>query len=101
MFVALWEFEVKPGHENRFERVYGPGGDWVLLFRSDKNYQGTRLLRDASRHGIYLTIDFWSSHEAYERFRRTAANAYAEIDTECQGLTTSERYLGSFEDCSS
>jgi len=32
MFLVLWEFEVKPGSEQRFERVYGPGGDWDSLF---------------------------------------------------------------------
>ena len=35
MFVALWEFEVKPGCEDRFETVYGPDGDWASLFRRD------------------------------------------------------------------
>jgi hypothetical protein len=35
MFVALWEYEVKPGEEERFEKAYGPDGDWVRLFRSD------------------------------------------------------------------
>src|SRR5882757_4144284 len=35
MFLVLWEFEVKPGCEKRFERVYGPGGDWDSLFRRD------------------------------------------------------------------
>ena len=97
MFVALWEFEVKPGREERFERVYGADGKWVRLFRCDRNYQGTRLLRDASRDGIYVTADFWSSREAYERFREAAAERYATIDTECEGLTTSERHIGSFE----
>ncbi len=28
MFVALWEYEVKPGCEERFENAYGPGGEW-------------------------------------------------------------------------
>ena len=97
MFVALWEFEVKPGHEKGFERAYGPDGEWVRLFRSDENYQGTRLLRDTSRDGIYVTLDFWRSREAYERFRQAAATRYAEIDAECEGLTDSERHLGSFE----
>jgi heme-degrading monooxygenase HmoA len=97
MFVVLWEFEVKPGREERFERVYGADGEWVRLFRGDPNYQGTRLLRDASRDGIYLTIDTWRSREAYERFRETAAERYAAIDAECEGLTVSERDIGSFE----
>jgi len=25
MFVALWEYEVKPGSEESFENAYGPG----------------------------------------------------------------------------
>src|SRR5215472_16354783 len=37
MFVALWEFEVKPGCDERFATVYGPEGDWVQLFRSHPN----------------------------------------------------------------
>ena len=98
MFVALWEFEVKPGREESFERAYGADGEWVRLFRGDANYQETRLLRDASRDGIYVTADFWNSRETYERFRAAAAKRYAEIDAECEGLTTRERNLGSFED---
>jgi len=97
MFVVLWEFEVKPGREERFERVYGADGEWAQLFRGDANYQGTRLLRDASRDGIYVTMDVWRSREAYERFREAAAERYAAIDAECEGLTTSERPIGSFE----
>jgi len=38
-FVALWEFEVKPGCKKRFQKVYSPGGDWANLFRNDPNYQ--------------------------------------------------------------
>ena len=100
MFVVLWEFEVKPGNEQRFETVYGADGDWVRLFRSDENYQGTRLLRDASRDGIYVTADFWSSREAYERFRKAAAESYAAIDAG-ESLTTGERQIGSFQSASS
>jgi heme-degrading monooxygenase HmoA len=98
MFVALWEFEVKPSCEERFERVYGPDGEWVRLFRGDANYQGTRLLREASRDGIYVTLDFWRSREAYERFRAAARESYAALDAACERLTANERHLGSFED---
>ncbi len=31
MFLILWEFEVKPGEETAFEKVYGPEGQWVEL----------------------------------------------------------------------
>src|SRR5215475_1126924 len=87
MFVVLWEFEVKPDCAARFEKAYRPDGEWVQLFRSDSNYLGTRLLRDTSRDGIYITIDLWRSWEAYEHFRKTAAERYDAIDAECEGLT--------------
>jgi len=44
MFVALWEFEVKPGDQERFEGAYGHHGQWAKLFRHGKGYEGTRLL---------------------------------------------------------
>jgi hypothetical protein len=59
MFLVLWEFEVKPGNEERFEQVYGPGGDWDSLFRSDPGHMRTRLFRDTARTGVYLTADHW------------------------------------------
>ncbi len=58
MFVALWEFEVKPGCEKRFEKACGPAGDWARLFRRGSNYRETRLLRDPTRPEMYLTLDF-------------------------------------------
>jgi heme-degrading monooxygenase HmoA len=97
MFVALWEFEVKPGCEERFERVYGPGGDWAKLFRSDSNYQETRLLRDATRAAIYLTMDFWNSRQAYERFMESHAAEYKELDAANESLTLGERKIGWYE----
>ena len=89
MFVALWEFEVKSGCEQSFERVYGADGDWVRLFRGDANYQGTRLLRDPACDRIYVTLDFWRSREWYDRFRAAARESYAAIGAACEGLTAS------------
>ena len=69
MFVTLWEFEVKSGSEELFEKVYGPEGDWVRLFRRDARYRGTRLLRDVGAERNYMTMDSWESLAAYEEFR--------------------------------
>ena len=88
MFVALWEFEVKPGSEKRFEKVYGPTGDWATLFRSDANYQETRLFQDATRPAIYLTMDFWTS------FMGSHAAAYGSLDAVGKELTLRERKIG-------
>jgi len=97
MFVALWEFEVKPGCEERFEKVYGPGGDWARLFRKDTNYQETRLVRDAFVRSVYLTMDFWQSRCAYEQFMEGHRKEYAEIEAVGEALTVKERRVGWFE----
>jgi hypothetical protein len=97
MFVALWEYEVKPGSEERFENAYGPAGEWARLFRSDANYGETRLVRDAVRPAIYMTLDFWSSREAYEKFMAEHRVEYKAIDEATEHLTNNERRVGWYE----
>ena len=98
MFLALWEFEVKPGCEERFQSVYGGDGEWVQLFRGDPSFIQTRLLKDPRAENKFVTVDFWTSREAYESFKKLNHEVYAEIDQRCESLTESERCLGNFED---
>jgi hypothetical protein len=97
MFVALWEYEVKPGDEERFEKAYGPDGDWVRLFQSDTHHYQTRLVSDSLRPGVYLTMDFWESREAYEEFMGGHTTEYEAIDAMSEELTVKERRIGWFE----
>jgi heme-degrading monooxygenase HmoA len=97
LFVTLWEFEVKPGSEELFERTYGPDGRWAELFRRDAGYLGTRLLREVRATRVYVTIDSWESRAAYEGFRKKFAESYLELDWECQALTETEKHLGEYE----
>ena len=97
MFLTLWEYDVKPGFEKRFESVYGPGGDWARLFQRDSAYQRTLLLRDPFRGHTYLTCDFWETREAYETFLQKNSEAYASLDKRCDELTVAERKIGAFE----
>jgi len=97
MFVALWEFDVKPGCEKRFQKVYGPGGDWAKLFRNDANYQETQLLHDPEHPANFLTLDFWASRQAYERFMATHAAEYEELDAAGEELTLRQRKIGCYE----
>lgn len=99
MFLALWEFEVKPGSEVSFEKAYGPGGDWARLFCLDPNYIETRLMRDTARSGVYMTLDLWASKESYERFRENHREMYLAIDSLCEDFAVTERNVGSFEQC--
>jgi heme-degrading monooxygenase HmoA len=97
LFVTLWEFEVKSGSEELFERTYGPEGQWARLFRRDTQYCGTRLLREAGAERVYVTMDSWESRAAYEEFRRKYAAEYEELDRKCEGMTVSEKHLGGYE----
>ena len=96
-FVVVWEFEPSPEATLEFERVYGPDGEWVPLFRRSPDYLGTELLRDLDRPGHYLTIDRWTSRAAYDRFRTERAAEYRAIDAACEGLTRHEALVGAFE----
>jgi Antibiotic biosynthesis monooxygenase len=97
MFLVLWEFEVKSGCEQRFEKVYGPGGDWDSLFRRDANHAGTHLFRDADKPRVYLTTDYWRSRKSYEEFLQAAGNEYKYLDAVSEELTANERQIGSYE----
>jgi hypothetical protein len=97
MFLALWEFDVKPGCEERFEKVYGPEGGWARLFRRHAQYRETRLVREAFRHGVYLTMDFWQSRGAYEEFMAEHRKEYEEMEKAGETLSVKERKIGWFE----
>ena len=94
--VILWEFRIRDGMEGRFEQAYGPDGDWVKLFRQGEGFVRTELLRDPTETGRYLTLDYWTSEEAYERFRQQHAKEYQGLDSTCEALTWREAHLGSW-----
>jgi hypothetical protein len=96
MFVVLWEFDVKPGSETRFEKVHGPSGEWARLFQRDPAWRRTLLLRDPFRERKYVTCDFWANEKAYDAFKKGNSNAYRELDNACEDLTTAERKIGAF-----
>ena len=93
MFVILWEFEVKPGSEEAFEKAYGPAGLWARFFQRDPHYRGTKLLRDVSRPFHFYTIDYWDFESAYRAFLARHSAAYQELDRSCADLTVRERHV--------
>jgi heme-degrading monooxygenase HmoA len=96
-YLVIWEFRPRPGREADFVKAYGSDGDWVKLFRQDTAYLGTELAHDLEDAGRFLTLDFWSSRDAYEAFQRKHKVRYAEIDASCENLTSQERLIGAFE----
>lgn len=95
-FVVIWQFRVAPAMMARFEEIYGPQGVWANFFTSGEGFIRTELTGDRKSDGRYLTLDFWTSSEAYDNFRNTHAVQYQAIDAECEAMTESEIEIGSF-----
>jgi len=96
MFIVVWQFEVSEANVAAFEAAYGPEGSWAQLFRSSPEYRGTELLRDAYSPGGYLTVDRWTSEEAFRAFRREHDADYEKLDRSCDALTARETRIGAY-----
>jgi heme-degrading monooxygenase HmoA len=96
-YVYLWEYRVVPESAAAFERVYGPEGEWVRLFRRAAGYRDTTLYRDRADPGRYVTVDRWRSREAFDVFRARFAAEFEALDARCEALTLREREVGRFE----
>ena len=97
--VIVWEFRVAPEKRREFESVYGPLGEWARFFGSTRNsgYVETQLIRDAAVPTRYLTLDFWTSPQAYDRFKKENQAEYKAIDQRCESLTKHESEIGRFQ----
>jgi heme-degrading monooxygenase HmoA len=96
MFVVVWQFEISEEKVAGFEAAYSSEGAWAQLFRTSPDYRGTELLRDAYVPGNYLTIDRWSSEEAFRAFRKDHDQEYETLDRACDSLTARESRIGAY-----
>jgi heme-degrading monooxygenase HmoA len=96
MFVVIWKFEIAEDQVAGFEAAYGPEGPWAQLFRASSDYLGTELLRDAYIPGGYVTIDRWTSEEAFRAFRKEHDGDYEKLDRQCDALTGKEMRVGAY-----
>jgi heme-degrading monooxygenase HmoA len=96
MFVVVWQFEIAEENVAGFEAAYGPDGAWARLFRNSPDYKGTELLHDAYLPGSYLTIDSWTSEEAFRAFRKDHDSEYEALDRQCDALTGKETRVGAY-----
>lgn len=91
--VRVWEYDVPDESTDDFERVYGADGQWAQLFSTCEGYLSTELFRSASHPGRYLTVDLFSSEDAWRRFLAEHREAYLRLDAQSARLTRSEREL--------
>jgi len=96
MYCYAWSFVVRPECLQEFQAAYGPDGDWARLFRSDPEYIRTCLLADRENPARFVTIDFWSSYDAWRSFRERFAGQFEALDRIFEQFTMKEVQIGSF-----
>jgi len=94
MFVIIWQYQVKPQENERFEEIYSSKGLWTELFKRSAGYLGTELIQDETDQQTYLTIDRWKSKQDFEVFQSVWQAEYKSLDEQCEGLTELEFLLG-------
>jgi hypothetical protein len=96
-YVYIWRYEVALEQREAFERLCGPDGAWVRLFSRSADWLSTELLADLDRPGVYVTIDRWRTRSAYDEFRASVGEEWAEIDQQGEQLTLSEEEVACLE----
>jgi heme-degrading monooxygenase HmoA len=96
-YLYIWKFKVAQDKESEFQRIYGPKGEWIRLFRQAEGYRQTLLLKDLDEPGVYTTVDMWESEAAYRVFEKKFAAEFETLDKHCENLTERETQVGRFE----
>jgi heme-degrading monooxygenase HmoA len=97
MYAIVWRYQVKPESVDAFVETYGSEGDWARLFRLDKGFIGTELLRSTDDGLVFVTIDRWRSRDHFTAFMQRLGDAYAALDERTEGMTELEVRLGDME----
>jgi len=64
---VVWQFEVRHGAEEAFERFYGADGEWTKLSRRSRSFLGSSFLRDIAVDNRYLLVEYWGEMVVYEK----------------------------------
>ncbi|MHA1984122.1 MAG: antibiotic biosynthesis monooxygenase family protein [Candidatus Hodarchaeales archaeon] len=95
-YVYIWEYKVKPGFIKEFEEAYNSQGTWVELLKRANGYLETYFFKDKTDPFRYVTVDYWSSFEEHQLFRRTFDIQFQELDKKCEQYTLDEKKIGDF-----
>lgn len=96
-FAYIWEYIVIEEFLSEFEKIYGPQGDWVQLFKKAKGYFATELHHDISNTNRFITIDYWNTKEDRDNFRKISSKEFSLLDEHCKRFTEQETFIGDFD----
>jgi hypothetical protein len=96
VIAVVWQFQVRPGQQEAFEKFYGADGEWSRLARRSRSFLGSSFLRDHVESTHYLLIEYWSEMVVSERHKRTFATETASLDKQRNELCVSIVPMGMF-----
>jgi quinol monooxygenase YgiN len=71
VIAVVWQFQVKAGKQQEFERFFGADGEFTHLARRSRSFLGSSFLRDQASDTSYLLVEYWSEMVVYERHRQS------------------------------
>lgn len=96
MIATVWQFQVKAGQQEAFERFYGIDGEWSSLSRRSRSFLGTSFLRDQVQTTRYLLIEYWSEMVVYERHQADFSDEIESLEKQRKALCVTMTPLGIF-----
>ena len=96
MIAVVWQFQVKPGKQQEFERVYGADGEWSKLARRSRSFLGSSFLRDQAADTSYMLVEYWSEMVVYEKHRHSLDTDLRSIEGRREALCEAVTPVGIF-----
>jgi hypothetical protein len=96
VIAVVWQFDVKPGLESDFEKLYGADGRWTMLGRRSRSYLGSSFLRSLVDQNRYLVLEYWSEMLVYEQHQTDFQDEIARLDRQRRLLVNSGEPIGVF-----
>jgi hypothetical protein len=95
MFLIIWSYTVHANHLNTFIEYYHRAGVWVNFFQPSPHYLGTDFFQTENENQ-FITIDTWTSEQAYRNYIADNKKQYDELDKQCEGFTVEEALVDTF-----
>ena len=96
MIAVVWQFQVKAGKQEDFEKFYGADGEWTKLARRSRSFLGSSFLRDQAAGTSYLLVEYWSEMVVYERHRKSFVTDLRNLEGTREDLCDTIAPLGIF-----
>lgn len=93
MAQLIWELKVKFKEREKFEKFYGPKGEWEKFFRKCPDYEGSEILGNNEGDGLFLLIDEWKSEDAFDAFIKSKKPEYDALEEKAKAASRTKNRI--------